>query len=179
MTAGPFIISIVERKPSGRVHSLVEIIGLRLESLIPALLSGTRMAREAIIDLLKFTFNILTHYPKVINFPPLSFPPLTSLICFSSSTARKSQSLAVVMTVSRSWGSAGLTGLTGSYNESISVRLLTYEITSQSSPTASPRFQLLPAQPTITPSATPQPHHSLAPRHPLHQESTNNMAPPK
>lgn len=74
MTAGPFIISIVERKPSGRVHSLVEIIGLRLESLIPALLSGTRMAREAIVDLLKFTFNILTHYPKVINFPPLSFP---------------------------------------------------------------------------------------------------------
>jgi hypothetical protein len=23
------------------------------------------MAREAIVDLLKFTFNILTHYPKV------------------------------------------------------------------------------------------------------------------
>jgi hypothetical protein len=65
VTAGPFIVSIVERKPSGRAHSLVEIIGLRLESLIPALLSGTRMAREAIGDLLKFTFNILTHYPKV------------------------------------------------------------------------------------------------------------------
>jgi hypothetical protein len=65
VTAGPFIVSIVERKPSGRAHSLVEVIGLRLESLIPALLSGTRMAREAIVDLLKFTFNILTHYPKV------------------------------------------------------------------------------------------------------------------
>src|SRR6266852_9002744 len=65
VTAGPFIISLVERKPSGRAHSLVEIIGLRLESLIPALLCGTRMAREAIADLLKFTFNILTHYPKV------------------------------------------------------------------------------------------------------------------
>ena len=65
MTAGPFIVSIVERKPSGRAHTLVEIIGLRLDSLIPALLSSTRMAREAIVDLLKFTFNILTHYPKV------------------------------------------------------------------------------------------------------------------
>jgi hypothetical protein len=67
VTAGPFIVSIVERKPSGRAHSLVEIIGLRLESLVPALLSGTRMAREAIVDLLKFTFNILTHYPKVCH----------------------------------------------------------------------------------------------------------------
>lgn len=65
MTGGPFIVSIVERKPSGRAHPLVEIIGLRLESLIPALLSGTKMAREAMVDLLKFTFNILTHYPKV------------------------------------------------------------------------------------------------------------------
>jgi hypothetical protein len=54
-TAGPFIVSIVERKPSGLAHSLVEIIGLRLESLIPALLSGTKMAREAMVDLLKFT----------------------------------------------------------------------------------------------------------------------------
>jgi hypothetical protein len=49
------------------VHSLVEIIGLRLESLIPAFLSGTKMAREAIVDLLKFTFNILTHYPKLVD----------------------------------------------------------------------------------------------------------------
>lgn len=67
VTAGPFIVSIVERKPSGRAHFLVEIIGLRLESLIPALLSGTKMAREAIVDLLKFTFNILTHYPKLVD----------------------------------------------------------------------------------------------------------------
>ena len=58
-------MSIVERKPSGRAHSLVEILGLRLESLTTALLNGTRMAREAIVDLLKFAFNILTHYPKV------------------------------------------------------------------------------------------------------------------
>jgi hypothetical protein len=64
-TAGRFIVSIVKRKPFGLAHSLVEIIGLRLESLIRALFSGTKMAREAIVDLLKFTFNIFTHYPKV------------------------------------------------------------------------------------------------------------------
>ncbi|KAI9507180.1 guanine nucleotide exchange factor, partial [Russula earlei] len=67
LTSGSFIISIVERKPSVRTHSLVDIIGLRLESLIAALLSGTRMAREAIVDLLKFAFNILTHYPKLVD----------------------------------------------------------------------------------------------------------------
>ncbi|KAH9956804.1 guanine nucleotide exchange factor [Russula dissimulans] len=64
LTSGSFIISIIERKPSGRAHSLVDIISLRLESLTTALLSGTRMAREAMIDLLKFAFNLLTHYPK-------------------------------------------------------------------------------------------------------------------
>lgn len=39
------------------------------------------MAREAIVDLLKFTFNILTHYPKVYQ-TLAPFPPLTSLIPF-------------------------------------------------------------------------------------------------
>jgi hypothetical protein len=78
-TAGSFIVSIVERKPSGRAHTLVEILGLRLESLTTALLSGTRMAREAIVDLLKFAFNILTHYPKV---PLVSFSFSLPLISF-------------------------------------------------------------------------------------------------
>jgi hypothetical protein len=64
-TAGSFLVSIVERKPSGRALSLVDIITLRLESLTTALLGGARMAREAMVDLLKFAFNILTHYPKV------------------------------------------------------------------------------------------------------------------
>ena len=46
-------------------HSLVKILGLHLESLTTALLNRTRMAHEAIVNLLKFIFNILTHYPKV------------------------------------------------------------------------------------------------------------------
>ncbi|SRR5258708_4005108 len=86
-TAGPFIVSIVERKPSRQAHSLVDIIGLRLDSLIPALLSGTKMAREAIVDLLKFTFNILTHYPKV--YQVLAISHLLSLICLSARRLRE------------------------------------------------------------------------------------------
>jgi hypothetical protein len=72
-------VSIVERKPSGRAQTLIEILGLRIESLSAALPSGTRMAREAIVDLLKFAFNILTHYPKVRLVPSPSFPRFSSL----------------------------------------------------------------------------------------------------
>jgi len=121
-TAGSFIVSIVERKPSGRAHSLVDILGLRLESLTTALLSGTKMAREAIVDLLKFVFNILTHYPKV-HFLLSSFSlPLISL---SSSIARGLWRLAVVMTMPKSWESTGPIDLMGSHNESLSRSSLT------------------------------------------------------
>ena len=121
-TAGSFIVSIVERKPSGRAHSLVEILSLRLESLTTALLSGTKMAREAIVDLLKFTFNILTHYPKVCF---VLFSLSLSLICYSSSNVRKSLRLAAVTTIAKSWESTGPIGLMGSHNDT-SVRFLTY-----------------------------------------------------
>lgn len=67
VTADSFIVSIVERKPSGRSLSLVDIMSLRLDSLTSALLNGTRMAREAVVDLLKFAFNVLTHYPKLVD----------------------------------------------------------------------------------------------------------------
>lgn len=47
----------------------MEIIAGKLDSLTVAILSGTKMAREAMSDLLKFTFNLLLHYPKVRLFP--------------------------------------------------------------------------------------------------------------
>ena len=62
---GPFIISLVEDKPPARNLTVVEIIALRLDSLLISLLAGTKMSREAMTDLLKFTYNILAHYPKV------------------------------------------------------------------------------------------------------------------
>ena len=61
--SGPsFIQTLVEEKYHGR--TVVEIIGGKLDSLTVAILSGTKMAREAMSDLLKFTFNLLLHYPK-------------------------------------------------------------------------------------------------------------------
>lgn len=62
--SGPsFIQTLVEEKHHGRY--IVDIIGAKLDSLTISILSGTRMAREAMSDILKFTFNLLLHYPKV------------------------------------------------------------------------------------------------------------------
>jgi hypothetical protein len=58
----------VEQKYHGR--TVVEIIGGKLDLLTVAILSGAKMAREAMSDLLKFTFNLLLHYPKVNLIPP-------------------------------------------------------------------------------------------------------------
>jgi hypothetical protein len=43
----------------------VDIIGNKLDALIANILANTKMAREAMVDLLKFVFNLLVHYPKV------------------------------------------------------------------------------------------------------------------
>ena len=63
-SAGHFIISLIDDKHSGR-SNVVEIISLRLDSLTSSILGGVKMAREAMTDLLKFTFNLLSYYPKV------------------------------------------------------------------------------------------------------------------
>lgn len=180
VTAGPFIVSIVERKPSGRAHSLVEIIGLRLESLIPALFSGTRMAREAIVDLLKLTFNILTHYPKVCQVFAISALNLYNVF-----------QLVDCENIGESGGSSDGSKVLGEYwsdrldgfvylvpSSSASLLTLSFHLT-QSPPTTSPRLQLTPAQLTITPRTTSQPYHPLAPRHSLYQKSADNMASPE
>lgn len=44
---------------------MVDIIDAKLDLLTTAILSGTKLAREAMSDLLKFAFNLLHHYPKV------------------------------------------------------------------------------------------------------------------
>ena len=65
MSAGDFIKSLVEAKPPGHAANIMEIIGGKLDVLTRGILTGTRFAREAMTDLLKFTFNLLLHYPKV------------------------------------------------------------------------------------------------------------------
>jgi len=67
--SGPsFIQTMVESKYHGRTS--VEIIGAKLDTLTVGILAGTKMAREAMSDLLKLTFNILLHYPKMIEAEP-------------------------------------------------------------------------------------------------------------
>ena len=58
-----FLTSLVDEKRHGK--NIVDTIEAKLDSLTTAILSGTKMSREATTDLLKFTFNILMHYPKV------------------------------------------------------------------------------------------------------------------
>jgi len=54
---------MVEKKYNG--HYVIEIIGTKLEHLIHPVQTSVSFAREAMTDLLKFTFNILLYYPNV------------------------------------------------------------------------------------------------------------------
>jgi hypothetical protein len=56
---------MVDAKYNGR--SLVDILGSKLDLMIPAIRANATTSKEAMIDLLKFTFNILLHYPKVVS----------------------------------------------------------------------------------------------------------------
>ncbi|KAL1752583.1 guanine nucleotide exchange factor [Schizophyllum commune] len=62
-----FLTSLVDEKRHGK--NIVDTIEAKLDSLTTAILSGTKMSREATTDLLKFTFNILMHYPKMAGEP--------------------------------------------------------------------------------------------------------------
>jgi len=65
--ASDFIISLVEHRYPEQNTTIVEIIGARLDSLTTSILSGEKLAREAMTDLLKFAFNLLLHYPKIVD----------------------------------------------------------------------------------------------------------------
>ena len=60
-----YIQTMVETKHHGR--TLVEILGNKLDTMTTAVRNGTPNAKEAVTDLLKFIFNILVHYPKVLR----------------------------------------------------------------------------------------------------------------
>ncbi|KAF8914117.1 guanine nucleotide exchange factor [Gymnopilus junonius] len=63
-----YIQTMVESKHHGR--TLVEILGNKLDLMGTALRNGTRTAKEAATDLLKFIFNVLVHYPKLSEAQP-------------------------------------------------------------------------------------------------------------
>lgn len=59
----PYLVTMMEKKFNGSY--IVDIIGSKLECLITPVQTGANLAREAMTDLLKFTFNILLYYPNV------------------------------------------------------------------------------------------------------------------
>jgi hypothetical protein len=62
--SGPsYLVTLVDGKYNG--HTIIEILGVKLEWLKLAYRAGIPFAKEGLIDILKFTFNILLHYPKV------------------------------------------------------------------------------------------------------------------
>lgn len=62
--SGPsYLVTLVDGKYNG--HTIIEILGVKLEWLKLAYRAGIPCAKEGLIDILKFTFNILLHYPKV------------------------------------------------------------------------------------------------------------------
>ena len=58
---------------------MADIIDAKLDLLTNAILVGTKFAREAMSDLLKFAFNLLHHYPKVRSKPAFTMVRLTDL----------------------------------------------------------------------------------------------------
>ncbi|KAG6873990.1 hypothetical protein C0995_007946 [Termitomyces sp. Mi166 len=66
---GPsFISNLVEDKYNG--HTAIEVIGSKLDLLTVGILAGTKMAREAMTDILKFAFNLLLYYPRMVQTEP-------------------------------------------------------------------------------------------------------------
>ncbi|KAF5333430.1 hypothetical protein D9611_002341 [Ephemerocybe angulata] len=63
-----YLVTMMEKKYNSSY--LVDIIGSKLECLINPVQSGATLAREAMTDLLKFTFNILLYYPNMTEAEP-------------------------------------------------------------------------------------------------------------
>ncbi|OSX60623.1 hypothetical protein POSPLADRAFT_1148456 [Postia placenta MAD-698-R-SB12] len=66
-SSSSYIKTLVEAKPQGHPGNIVEVIGVKLDSLSKSIMSSARLSREAMTDLLKFTFNLLLHYPKIAD----------------------------------------------------------------------------------------------------------------
>ena len=73
-TAGDFIKDLVEGKVSRNDRTVVDVLSQKLDVLLSSMLVGTPMAREAMSEMLKFGFNVLCFYPRVLALCP---PPLS------------------------------------------------------------------------------------------------------
>ncbi|KAF9263754.1 hypothetical protein L218DRAFT_901416 [Marasmius fiardii PR-910] len=84
VSQSPFVIWLVEEKHDGR--SISQIIEEKVTMVLARYLKNTKanLAQEAIADLLKFTFNLLLYYPKMVDCDPQS----SSLPSLSEGEAR-------------------------------------------------------------------------------------------
>ena len=69
----PYLETLVDGKHNGR--TIVDILGSKLDSLSYACRGGLPFAKEGLTDALKFSFNILMHYPKVCD--PSTIQPIS------------------------------------------------------------------------------------------------------
>ncbi|KAF9452029.1 hypothetical protein P691DRAFT_805838 [Macrolepiota fuliginosa MF-IS2] len=68
--SGSYIVTFVDSKYNGR--TVVDIIASKLDFLLMSVQTSTRMAKEAMTDVLKFTYNVILHYPKAVQEDPQS-----------------------------------------------------------------------------------------------------------
>jgi hypothetical protein len=57
------ILSLVEDKRHGR--TIIDVLTMKMDMMMASLLADKTFAQDAVSELLKFTFNILHHYPEV------------------------------------------------------------------------------------------------------------------
>ncbi|CAA7259506.1 unnamed protein product [Cyclocybe aegerita] len=64
--------SHIETMLEGKYHgrTVVEILTAKLDLMTISIRNGTPTAKEALTDLLKFVFNLLLHYPKLVDCEP-------------------------------------------------------------------------------------------------------------
>lgn len=89
VSASPLIITLVEEKRHGK--TLVDLLTAKMDMSLVAIHNGVKNSREAMTDLLKFTFYILMHYPKVKTASPYLFIPLFTFSQMSDTSVSTSE----------------------------------------------------------------------------------------
>ena len=64
-TAADYLRTLIESKPPGHHHNIIEIISSKLDTLLTSILQSEKMAREAMSEILKLAWNLVTYYPRV------------------------------------------------------------------------------------------------------------------
>ncbi|KAL0949114.1 hypothetical protein HGRIS_009201 [Hohenbuehelia grisea] len=66
-SSADFLKRLVETKFSNATGTIIDIITTKVDILISAMQTALPMARDALTDLLKLAFNLLMHYPKLVD----------------------------------------------------------------------------------------------------------------